>query len=282
MDGAADGTPLDGSCAAARLSYTPGMPLVTLLTDFGTADGYVGAMKGVVLSIARDASIVDVTHDIAPQDVRAGAWALAQASATFPPGSIHLAVVDPEVGTKRRALLVRAASRLYVGPDNGLLSWVQGAEEATVWQLDRPELHRSPVSATFHGRDVFASIAGHLAAGLRPEQSGTKVESWVRLPRIAPLVTPEGEVHGEVVHVDRFGNLITNVDSALLANPGSWSVTLGSRQIGFLRRTFGEVACGDWVAFLGSSGAVEIAIRNRNAGAEGVSRGDKVSLCRSR
>ena len=150
----------------ALLVYSPSMqePLVTLLSDFGTRDGYVGAMKGVILSRAPRARVVDLTHDIAPQDVRAGARALRQAVPWFPSGTIHVAVVDPGVGTSRRPLLVRSQGQLLVGPDNGLLS-LAAATDAEAWVLDRPELFLDELSATFHGRDVFASVAGHLAAG---------------------------------------------------------------------------------------------------------------------
>jgi S-adenosylmethionine hydrolase len=242
------------------------MGVVTLLTDFGTVDGYVGAMKGVIASIAPPVPIVDLTHDIPAQDVRAGAWALRQAARAFPPASIHVGVVDPGVGSARRALLLRAEDRLYLAPDNGLASWVTGAEAATVWSLDRPELFCDPVSATFHGRDVFASVAGHLAAGRAPESCGTPVDDWQRLPW--PSVEQSGpEVVGQVVHVDRFGNLVTNIEAGMLCGAAGWQVSLPPRGIGPLRTTYADVEEGAWVAYVGGAGMVEIAVRNGNAAA---------------
>lgn len=262
---------------ALRLSNTAAV-LVTLLSDFGTADGYVGAMKGVVATLAPSAHILDMTHDIAPQDIRGGAWALTQATRSFPEGSIHVAVVDPGVGTARRALLVRAQGRLYLGPDNGLLSWVQGAETADVWTLDNKDLFRQPVSATFHGRDVFASVAGHLAAGIAPDSCGTTFSGWVRLPWPRPREAGS-EILGETVHVDRFGNLITNIGADLVHHADSWQVWVGDHQVGGLRSTFGEVAVGSWVAYLGSGGTVEIGVRNGSAAAM-VGRNERIKLCR--
>ena len=160
------------------------MAIVTLLSDFGTVDGYVAAMKGVVLSLAPQVQLVDLTHDIPPQDIAAGAWALAAAQSTFPEGSIHVAVVDPGVGTARRGLLLRRDGQLFVGPDNGLLSWLRCGEGDEAWSLDVAEAHRGDASATFHGRDVFASVAGHLAAGRPAASLGSPYDGdLVTLPR---------------------------------------------------------------------------------------------------
>jgi S-adenosylmethionine hydrolase len=253
--------------------------IVTLLSDFGTADGFVGAMKGVVLSRAPLARIVDLTHDIAPHDVRAGAWALREAAATFPQGTIHVAVVDPGVGTERRAILLLSCGQLYLGPDNGLLSLA--APQGQGWVLDRPELFCRGVSSTFHGRDIFASVAGHLAAGVAPEACGTPIATWARLER--PVATlSENEVQGEVVHVDRFGNLVTNIICAELDSVDGWEVHLDDRPLGAIRTTFGDVDRGRWVAYTGSSGALEIAVREGRAGDQPGSDRARVTLCRTR
>jgi len=249
------------------------MAIVTLLSDFGTRDGYAGAMKGVVLTRAPAALVVDLTHDIPPRDVRTGARALREATATFPAGSIHVGVVDPGVGTARRGLLLRDRGRCFVGPDNGLLSLAVG-EGAEGWVLDRPELFAAEVSPTFHGRDVFASVAGHLAAGLEPARCGTPIRSWEHLALPAPLLLGDALV-GRVIHIDGFGNLITNLRREVaLAAAARWGmagaplrVRLADRDLGPPRATFGEVEPGAWVAYWGSGGELEIAVRDGDAAA---------------
>jgi S-adenosylmethionine hydrolase len=237
--------------------------IVTLLTDFGTFDGFVGAMKGVVLSHAPDARVIDLTHEIPPHDIRCGAWALREASQTFPVNAIHIAVVDPGVGTKRRPILISCREQLFVGPDNGLLSLA--APRGDAWLLDRRELFREEVSRTFHGRDIFASVAGHLAAGVSPDRCGSPISSWECIEESRP--TRRGDsILGEVLHSDRFGNLVTNIDIDVLdGTTKDWMVSLNERPIGTLRGTFGDVGPGEWVAYLGSSGFVEVAIREGNA-----------------
>jgi S-adenosyl-L-methionine hydrolase (adenosine-forming) len=243
-------------------------PIVALLTDFGTSDGYVGAMKGVILSCAPRSQVVDITHEIPPQDIRSGARALKEAAPMFPPGTIFVAVVDPGVGTSRKPILVRSSeadgdgAHLFIGPDNGLLSLATG-EGSEGWILDNTSLHRDEVSATFHGRDIFAAVAGKLASGTEPSSCGTALQSWAELPR--PETRLEGKtLIGRVVHVDRFGNLITNVPAERLRG-GAWEVALAGQVLGPVRKTFGDVEPGGWVAYLGSGGELEIAIRNGRA-----------------
>lgn len=186
-------------------------PIITLTTDFGTADGFVGAMKGVISSLAPHAVLVDITHDVPPHDISAGAFALETACPYFPPATIHVVVVDPGVGSTRAALLVEAAHGRFLAPDNGVLTSVVPANDAAqVYALDRPEFWRPAVSATFHGRDVFAPVAAHLAHGVRPELLGTPTARMERLSWPQPERRGD-EIRGEVIHVDRFGNLITNV-----------------------------------------------------------------------
>lgn len=244
-------------------------PIVALLTDFGTSDGYVGAMKGVILSAAPGSQVVDITHEIPSQDIRSGARALKEAAPLFPPGTIFVAVVDPGVGTSRKPILVRSSTEadgdgchLFVGPDNGLLSLTAG-QGSDGWILDNASIHRAEVSATFHGRDIFAAVAGKLASGLEPSACGTPLRSWVELSR--PETRQEGKtLIGRVVHVDRFGNLVTNVPAELIRN-GAWEVELAGQALGPVRNTFGDVEPGGWVAYLGSGGELEIAIRNGRA-----------------
>ena len=249
--------------------------LVTLLTDFGTLDGYVGAMKGVILSRAPDATLVDLTHDIPPHDVWSGAWALREAARSFPAGAIHVAVVDPGVGTARRPILVEHAGQVFVGPDNGVLSLASSGGRAR--HLDRSELHHPQVSRTFHGRDIFAAVAGHLAAGLPPADCGTPIADWLRLEELAPSSAANG-VRGAVIHVDRFGNLVTNITT--LAAGARVEVEGGPSAVP-LRATFGDVAPGEWVAYLGSSGRLELAVREGSAAARlgGQVNGLRVTLC---
>lgn len=252
-------------------------PIITLLTDFGTADGFVGAMKGVILGRCGEATVVDITHQIAPQDVGAGARALAQAAPLFPASTIHVVVVDPGVGTARRPLLLASRDQLFIGPDNGLLSLaVDDPVEARV--LDRPELFLPAVSRTFHGRDVFASVAGHLAAGLAPEDCGSSIKNWTRLELPRPQVQ-QHRLLGQVLHHDHFGNLITNLDRQLLGDGDRWQVFLQGRSIGPILETFGDVENGRWVAYIGSGGLLEIAIRNGHAARHVENPNAEVLLC---
>lgn len=254
--------------------------IVTLLTDFGTADGYVGAMRGVILSRAPNAQIVDLTHDIAPQDVRAGAWALRQASRTFPAGTIHVGVVDPGVGTERRAIAVEQRGTVFIGPDNGLLSLAVPAGDARVYALDDARWFRQPLSATFHGRDVFAAVAGHIAAGVEVSRCGSRCPTWVRLSWPEPTWSSSTRIAGEVAHIDRFGNLISNIPAEMLGATGSSQprVALAARELGPLRTTYGEVEAGAWVAYVGSAGLLEIAVRDASAAATGAGLGDSVRV----
>jgi hypothetical protein len=233
-------------------------PSITLLTDFGTADGYVGALKGVLASLCPEARIFDLTHEIEPGDVRGGAWALMNAASVFPPGTVHLAVVDPGVGTERRALLVEAGAGLFVGPDNGLLS-LAAPRPRKVFNLDRAQWFRTPVSATFHGRDVFAPVAARAAAGVPAGELGTQAGERMLEIRIPPARRSEGGVTGEVFHADRFGNLVTTIRSTELPpERRGLEVVLGDRRLP-LCTTYGDGAAGALVGLVGSSGFLEIA-----------------------
>jgi len=258
---------------ARKAAFEPRPPdssrIVTLSSDFGTADGYVGAMKGVIMSGAPGARIVDITHEIRPGDVRGGALALEAAAPFFPPGTIHLVVVDPGVGTLRRGIAVEAGDAILVGPDNGVLS-LAAKGPRRVFVLDRPERHRSVVSATFHGRDVFAPIVAQLVEGARLRDLGTPAPAMSDLELPTPSISPQ-VVGGQVIHGDRFGNLVTNITSAelrgLLAAHGAarLEVTIGRRSVGPIVRTYGEARSGALLAVVGSSGRLEIAVRDGSA-----------------
>ena len=240
------------------------MPIVTLTTDFGLRDGYAGAMKGVVLSLAPGATVVDITHGVPPQDVVAGAVALAQAAPLYPPGTIHVAVVDPEVGGARADLLVEAGGSFFVGPDNGVLSLAARANRR-IWRIEAAAFRREPVSPTFHGRDVFAPTAGRLAAGIAASEAGPRVETMTDLA--APVVARrQGGVEGRVIHVDAFGNLITSLGAEHVPPEASIEVEgTGGVYHPVLARTFSDVEPGALVAYFGSGGQLEIARRNGSA-----------------
>jgi S-adenosylmethionine hydrolase len=229
--------------------------LITLLTDFGTADGYVGEMKGVLASLAPSATIVDVAHDVAPHDVDGARLALARYWRRFPEGTVHLVVVDPGVGSERGAIATLSEGRFLVGPDNGVLSPALLHAGARCVSLSVP----SSASPTFHGRDVFAPAAAQLALGESIETLGA-IESDPLILR-TPEATrrDDGGVQGEVITVDRFGNAVTN----LLAMRGG-HVQVGGLTLG-LRRTYADAASGEPMALVGSSGLVEIAVRDGSA-----------------
>jgi S-adenosylmethionine hydrolase len=262
---------------------------IFFLTDFGLADTYVGIVKAVILGIAPEARIVDLSHDVPPQDVRAGAFALFTAAPYLPDDAVVLAVVDPGVGTARRPIVVQSGGRALVGPDNGLLSWAVGealtpqpplpaAGEgersggaapaiATVYVLDRPRFWLPSVSATFHGRDLFGPVAAHLARGVRLTELGSPAGEIERLPFPSARrdVGADGRVatvHGEVIHVDRFGNLISSLWGEDL--PPEPVVEIAGRAILGLAPHF-QPGSGDLIALIGSAGLLEIAVPNGSA-----------------
>ena len=243
--------------------------IITLLTDFGTADGYVGEMKGVLAANAPDCSLIDIAHDLPPHDVEAGRLALARYWHRFPVGTVHLAVVDPGVGGQRAALAVESEGRTLVGPDNGLLSPAMLHPGARCVILPVPP----SASATFHGRDVFAPAAAKLAQGVALDALGTLCSDPI--VRRTPEATrrADGAINGTVITIDRFGNLVTN----LVARHGG-TIEVGGRSIP-IRRTYVDVESSALVALTGSSGLVEIAVRDGSAAAElGAARGDAVVL----
>jgi hypothetical protein len=244
-------------------------PIITLLTDYGTADSYVGEVKGALLSVAPQAVLVDLTHDIAPGDIASGSYVLGRIWRRFPADTVHLAVVDPGVGTRRRALAADVAGHRFVAPDNGLLSDVFAVAHADVVSLPIP----SEASRTFHGRDVFAPAAARLAQGAALAELGAAVSDLVHLPP-RRLRTEGADLIGQVVHVDRFGTLVTNLPSSAMARGALIQVGVHTVAV---QATFGDVPPGSAVAFAGSGGTLEIAVRDGRADVVlGVARGVEV------
>jgi S-adenosylmethionine hydrolase len=254
--------------------------ILTLTTDFGLADGYVGIMKGVILGIARDVVLVDLSHDVPPQDVREAIYLLDSAASYFPEGTIHLAVVDPGVGSTRRALVVCTDRSVYVGPDNGLFTRPLAEPGAQAWELNRPEFWLPHVSRTFHGRDLFAPAAAHLANGVPPREMGRLITDPVRLTIAGPDRTQDAVLRGHVVHVDRFGNLITDVPALWLTGEG-WQCRIAGETITGISAAYVAAHPGGLLMLIGSAGTLEIAERNGNAARRlGVKAGEGVCLWR--
>jgi S-adenosylmethionine hydrolase len=255
-------------------------PIISLTTDFGLVDHYVGTLKAVILGICPGATLVDICHQVHPQVVRQAALVLAAAAPFFPSGAVHLVVVDPGVGSERRPIAVQTARASYVAPDNGVLSLalVQDPPRVAV-HLTAPQYRMPQVSVTFHGRDVFAPAAAHLACGVDPLEMGKAVPlaDLVTFPLSEPERQPDGSWLGEVLHVDHFGNLITSfhyplpttqypIPTTQHSHPAPHlSVEIAGQQIPQLSRTFADVAPGELVAYVGSSGHLEVAVREGNA-----------------
>ncbi len=245
--------------------------LITLLTDFGTADYFVGAMKGVLLSINPAAVVVDLTHEVPPQDVRAGAFTLAAACASFPAGTIHVAVVDPGVGSARRGILVSAGGQYFVGPDNGLFGFIyERDKQARVFHLTNEKYFGTKVSATFRGRDVFTPVAAALSRGVAPGEFGEEITDFVRLPDLKPRRAPGGAIEAAIIHIDRFGNCVTNLTPADLGEEfaaGGARLIINGREITSFRRFFAEGSDdpSELFAIWGSAGYLEIAANRASA-----------------
>ncbi len=263
------------------------MAVITMLTDFGSRDCYVGVMKGVILGIDPGARLVDLTHEVDAGDVAAAGFILAAAWRWFPRGTVHLAVVDPGVGTARRPLVARADGQWFVGPDNGLFTAVlDAADRVSVRELTDESVRLRPVSRTFHGRDIFAPAAAWLSRGSSGERMGPVLERPVRGEWLTrPAREEGGAVRGVVMHVDVFGNLITSIPGALLQQvaPGDGPPVLewdGGRTTRLVE-TYAEAEPGEPVLLVGSSGYLEIAVnRGSAAGITGVGRGDHLRLHR--
>ncbi len=242
------------------------MTVITLLTDFGTADAYVGILHGTILRINPAATVVDLCHEVPPQDVRAGAFILSTAYPYFAPDTIHVAVVDPGVGGERQAIAVRTARGVFLAPDNGLLSYVLAREPVQqMVQLTNSTYWLAPLSHTFHGRDVFAPVAAHLSLGVPLGDLGRATDHAMRFAIPVARADEDGTIHGEVLHVDRFGNLITNLTQELLPLGQQLQIQVAGRQIRGPAESYSQAGEGELLALFGSSGYLEIALRNGSA-----------------
>jgi len=257
-------------------------PIITFTSDFGLDDWFVGVVHGVLHDACAAARIVDLSHTIDPGDIRHAAFVLEAACPDFARGTVHLAVVDPGVGTKRRPIAVAAHGQFFVGPDNGVLEWAFADSNARVHLLAEEGLFRHPVSRTFHGRDVFAPVAARLAEGLDIATLGPSISDPVRLDRPTPRHL-DGEVRGSILFVDRFGNALTNITAGAIEEafpgrpPTDLVVQIGTRRITGISHTYGESPLGTLVAVMGSSGHLEIAQVAGNAASRfGIGAGDQV------
>lgn len=239
--------------------------LITLTTDFGTKDSYVAAMKGVILSINRGARIVDLTHEISPQNIAETSLFLKGAAPYFPEGTIHVVVVDPGVGTERDPIAVKAGGQTFICPDNGLIHPLLDLlpfEEARV--LANEKIRLPEVSATFHGRDIFSPAAAYLSIGFPFRDLGPLKKELIEPEYLLPIVK-EREIDGAIMHIDHFGNLITNIDVKMLANRSVEWVKMGTLTLDKVHKTYGEAEEGAIMALIGSSGYLEVAVNGGSA-----------------
>jgi len=249
--------------------------IITLLTDFGTSDGYIGAMKGVILSINPNAIVVDISHEIQPQNIQQAAYVLDTVHPYYPESTIHVVVVDPGVGTERQAVILKTPRAFFIAPDNGVLSPVAEDRVETI-AITNPDYWLSQVSTTFHGRDIFAPVAAHLSLGISPDRFGEIISSLVTLANPQPEIEPNGTVIGQVIHIDHFGNLITNIKGDDLPQT-DFFVEIKSLVIHRLSSSYAE---GDGLlALVGSNGYLEIGVKNGNAAAcLGAECGERVDI----
>jgi len=262
----------------------PHRPIITLTTDFGTNDHFVGAVKGVILDIVPEAAIVDITHAIQAYDVLDGAIAISQTYSYFPTGTVHMVVVDPGVGTTRRAIIASSDGYHFVAPDNGVLSMVYAKEERIhVRHITSDHYFRQPVSSTFHGRDVFAPCAAYLAKLVDSHKFGEEIEDYVKFAAPRPKPNGENKLRAVVLKVDRFGNLITNVTPedapALFSGKSGFKIIVGNKEITNIRAAYAEGAQGEVFGILGSMGFLEI-VANRAPAAQitGAGKGAEVNI----
>ena len=259
-------------------------PIVTLTTDFGTNDHFVGAVKGVILDIVPEAAIVDISHAVQAFDVLDGALTISQTYSYFPTGTVHMIVVDPGVGTARRPIIASSDGYHFVAPDNGVLSMIYAKEERIhVRHVTAEHYFHQPVSNTFHGRDIFAPVAAYLAKMVDSHKFGEEIEDYVRFAAPKPKPAGENRIRAVILKVDRFGNLISNVTPddvpALFAGKAAFKIVVGNREITELRGNYAEGAPGEVFGILGSMGYLEI-VANRAAAAQitGAGKGSEVSI----
>ena len=253
-------------------------PLISLLTDFGTRDWYAACMKATILAICPGAQLVDITHEIPPQDILAGAFTLAAAVPWFPRQTVFACVVDPGVGTARRLIAAQADHRLFVAPDNGLCGLVfQRAKRLRLVHLTNPRYWLPEISHTFHGRDIIAPVVAHLAKGCTLQRLGVPITRYQATP-LPPLERTATAIRGRIVHIDQFGNLVTNVPTTLLSALGRCRIRY-RRALARVVSSYGEGARGELLALAGSAGFLELAVRNGSAATRyGARRHDRVEL----
>ncbi len=259
------------------------MTVISITTDFGQKDGFVGTMKGVIWKICPQAQIADITHDVPPQDIFTGAFALWRAVPFFPTGSIHVAVVDPGVGTQRRPMAARLGDQYVVGPDNGLFTLliqtaVKEKQPVTFIHLNQPEYWLPAVSRTFHGRDIFAPVAAHLANGVALEKLGSEFAD----PVLLEIAQPERTENGWIAHItviDAFGNVTTDLNASLLGGRRDVRLRIGNAEVTGIIASYGQRNPGDLVAVVDSEGFIEIAVVNGSAAARlGAKLGDQIEI----
>ncbi len=254
--------------------------VITLTTDFGLQDYYVSAMKAIILGIAPDVRLVDISHDIPSQDIMAGSWILRNSAMLFPSGTVHTVVVDPGVGTDRNSIALKIEDQYFVGPDNGIFSPLTEERDFKAVCLTNKKYWREDTSNTFHGRDIFAPVAAHLSRGVELEELGDPIDELVTYRWTVPIADKDG-LQGMVIHIDKFGNLVTNLSQSLIEEfkDKNVKIYLGNTILEEIVTTFGSVPDGEPVAFIGSSGMLEIGI-NKGSAEEmlGVQKGAQISV----
>jgi S-adenosylmethionine hydrolase len=255
--------------------------VITLTTDFGLQDYYVSAMKAVMLDIAPDVRMVDISHEIPSQDIMAASWTLQNSAMLFPPGTVHTVVVDPGVGTDRNPIALQVEDQYFVGPDNGIFSLLTKEKDFQAVRLTDKQYWRDQPSNTFHGRDIFAPVAAHLSQDVKLEELGEPLEELMTYRWTVPIADKDG-LEGMIIHIDKFGNLITNISASLLKEvigDKSVKIYVGNTILHNLASTFGNVTEGEPVAYIGSSGMLEVGINKGNAEKMlGVQKGAQISL----
>lgn len=258
-------------------------PIITLFTDFGTSDPYAGIMKGVILSINPGARIIDLCHTVPPQDIRAGGLIFKSAYSFFPDKTIHLAVVDPGVGSRRAPILIETEKFFFIGPDNGLFSHILSKEKVIkIIALANTDYFLENISSTFHGRDIFAPAAAHLSKGLAPETFGPLLNNPVMIDFPEPLILSSGEIKGEIIHADHFGNLITNIDrNCLEKSDKPFCAEIKHLKIKKLLSCYADAENKEPFCLIGSTGQLEISVKNQSAQIQtGIKKGDKIRIFR--
>jgi len=236
--------------------------IITLTTDFGNGDIYVGVMKGVILSINPNATIVDITHDISPHNIKEGAFLLNDFYRYFPKGSIHLVVVDPGVGSERKGILIESDGYFFVGPDNGIFTYPIKKGLKKIIELSNKSYYLNEISSTFHGRDIFAPVAAHLSLGIEPDKFGNEIKEY-KILNFDPEISENG-INGEIIHIDKFGNLITDIKKEFMVNK-DFEILIKDIKIDNISESYFEGKEKEILAIFGSSGWLELSVNMGNA-----------------